>query len=614
MCGIGGIFQKPGSQLELNHHLKQMVQIQHHRGPDSNGIWLSEDQSIGLSHNRLSIIDLSDAANQPMHSVDQHYTIVFNGEIYNFQELKQQLITIGCIFHTHSDTEVLLEAYRQWGESMLGKLRGMFAFALYDHAERTMFCARDRVGKKPFCYAETDEGFFFASEIPALLRARGVDRVIDPDAIGAMLLYNLRHIPDPATAYRGIRRLRPGHAMLVKQGRVSRIWRYWQPVVREIETPTELRTILEEAVAIRTVADVPVGALLSGGLDSTAIVNLMQQRTSEPIRTYAFGANPDDEDLQRARLVSKKLGTRHKEFYFDGARQLDIQKQILGHYGEPIMLLPLIHAYELSEAIRDDGIKVVLNGNGADELFYGYTGHIRTARVTRLINALGWLKPMLSRLNHPALSILMAEPGRRKAELYRQKARHYWPSVLNDEVIGGLENLVSREMEYWGDVLPCGDFIDESNYLSLLIENTHSLTISSDLPAMMASVEMRAPFLDQEIIAAAMGIHFSHKVKGPKNGSGLKSILRRAVNDLVPHEVLNAPKRGFGMGIQERDVLLGPWRGKVDEVLNDFPDLGMFDSGKVRALWLEAKKREEGEWNLLAKLFAIGLWRSEAKE
>lgn len=612
MCGIGGYQLNSPSDFDAKSLLDVIQRMQHHRGPDGRGYWIDKRQITGLCHNRLAIVDLSDLGKQPMQTPDGRYTICFNGEIYNWRDLRSELEASGTAFRSHTDTEVLLYAYRKWGETVLQKLRGMFAFAIWDDIEQTMFCARDRTGKKPFVYGENRKGFFFASEIPALIAINEVakfDLQQDDSALAAMLLYNLRHIPEPATAYKGLKKLRPGHALIVKNGRIKREWRYWSPEIKRVTHADELREILEEAVSIRSIADVPVGALLSGGVDSTAIVNLMQKNTTSPVQTYAFGAERDDEDLQRARLVSKKLGTNHKEFYFDPNRQYEILKQIIGTYGEPIMLLPLIHAYELSEAIRGDGIKVVLNGNGADELFYGYTGHIRTARVTRLINALRWMKPALSRIHHPTLSVLMAEPGRRKATLYRQKAEQCWPSVCRDEIIDRLENMVSREMECWGDVLPCRDFIDESNYLSLLIENTHSLTISSDLPAMMASVEMRAPFLDQEVISAAMGIHFSRKVKGPKDGRGLKHILRKAVSDLVPKRVLNAPKRGFGMGIQERDVLLGPWRRNVDEVLNDFPETGVFDSGKIRTLWRDAKKKEAGDWSLLAKLFSIGLWR-----
>ena len=401
MCAIGGIYLKANQKIELSRYLEGMLRIQHHRGPDACGLWHDPTRSLGLCHNRLAIIDLSEAGVQPMHSVDQRYSIVFNGEIYNHRELRQQIKSNGSRFRSNSDTEVLLESYRLWGEAMLTRMRGMFSFALYDKEEGTLFCARDRIGKKPFVYAQTNQGFIFASEIPAVLQFSSIDRAYNQGAIAAMLLHNMRHIPDPHTVYCGVRRLRAGHAMLVKHGAIEKEWRYWHPEVKENVNVAELRDTLEESVAIRSVADVPVGALLSGGLDSTVVVNLMGQYANEPIKTYAFGANQDDEDLRRARIVAKNLGTNHKEFYFDASRQYEVMKSMQDVYGEPIMLLPLIHAFELSRAIYADGIKVVLNGNGADELFFGYTGHIRTAKVTWILNLLRWAQPILTRLNHP---------------------------------------------------------------------------------------------------------------------------------------------------------------------------------------------------------------------
>lgn len=611
MCGIGGYQLKQSATFNADAVLATIEEMQRHRGPDGRGRWISKDGITALCHTRLAIVDLTDKGAQPMSSVDGCLTITYNGEIYNWRELRNQLEKRGVKFYTNSDTEIILAGYQEWGYDVLQRIRGMYAFALWVKQDRTLFCARDRVGKKPFVYSQSSKGFFFASEIPPLKRMAhtvGIDISHDETGLANMLLHNLRHIPEPCTAYKGIRKLRPGHALIVKNGVVERVWRHWVPQPVKVNKPKELRSILEEAVAIRTIADVPVGALLSGGIDSTAIVHLMQQHNNQPVRTYAFGVDKNDEDLRRARLIATKLGTKHKEFYFDPGRQYEILKKILVTYGEPIMLLPLIHAYELSEAIRDEGIKVVLNGNGADELFYGYTGHLKTAQVTRLINMLGWLRYFLPRTEHPKLSVLLAPPGKRKAVFYRRKAQEYWPTIFQNDFLSILENVVSREMDEWGMLFPHEDFIDESNYLSLIIENTHSLTISSDLPAMMASVEMRAPFLDQYVISAAMGIHFSKKIKGPRDGSQLKNILRKAVSDLVPAEIMQASKRGFGMGVQERDVLRGPWEKYADNIFTNYPLPNLFDANKIRKMWIDAKQKGEAKWDLLAKLFAIGMW------
>lgn len=593
--------------------LSQMVKRLHHRGPDGQGTWWDGALGIGLCHTRLAILDLSDKGAQPMHSSDGLLSVVYNGEIYNWQELRGRLESRGVQFQTRTDTEVLLESYRAYGIDVLHHLRGMFAFALFDHRSRTLFCARDRVGKKPFVYAETRHGFAFASELPAALTMPGCDTTLNHPAIASMLLRNLRHIPDPYTAYRGLKRLRPGHAMVVRDGRIVQIWRYWTPSpASQGGTPGRLRELLEEAVRLRLIADVPVGALLSGGTDSSAVVNLMGKFSQEPVRTYALGLNRADEDLRRARVAAKQLGSIHKEFYFDPEHQLTVFRDMLAIYGEPIMLLPLIHTYELCQAVRDDGVKVVLSGNGADELFYGYTGHLRQALISA---CLAWLTSFISRarqlppLRTSSLGFLMAKPGVRKATLYLSAERETWDDVLVPEVKYALTNLAAEECEYWGKLLPEGPYIDEASFVALMVENTHSVTIASDLPAMMSSIEMRAPFLDQEMVALALATHYREKVPHFLNSRRLKQILKTAVADLVPHELLYASKRGFGYDIQEGMVLQGPWRKIADQLFAEPNDAdGLFTRDGIRALWAADTRGNRVPFDRIAKHFAIQMW------
>jgi asparagine synthase (glutamine-hydrolysing) len=613
MCAIGGINLKPGQTLDLYSHLEAMVRIQQHRGPDASGLWLSADQTLGLCHNRLSILDLTESSNQPMRSADQRYTIVFNGEIYNYLELQQQLIAHGSQFRTHSDTEVLLEAYRHWGEGVLAKLRGMFAFALYDHAEGSLFCARDRVGKKPFVYAQSQQGFIFASEIPAVRQVTGVDTTHDHDAIAAMLLHNLRHIPDPHTAYKGIKRLRPGHAMRIRQGIIEKTWRYWTPTPSiQTITPEQLRATLEESIALRMRADVPVGALLSGGVDSSAIVAMMQRHSTQPIHTYALGFDQDDEDLRRARQIAQQLGTRHKEYYFDPDEQWQIFNHLISIYGEPIMLLPLVHTYALCRAIQNDGIKIAMSGNGADELFYGYTGHIRTLKISRWLDRLAFMYPLLKPLAGGRFAVLSASPGRRKATLYKALANTAWGVLFSEDARQHLANRAAEEMEYWGDLCPSKQFIDESNFVGLMVENSHSVTIAGDLPAMAASIEVRSPFLDQEVISFALATPVKKKIPAPHNPAWLKAILRDAVSDLIPRELLIAPKRGFGMGIQEAVVLNGPWKCHAEEMFSSPKDVGgLIELSELNRVWSSYKKGGIRDASLIAKVLAIQTWARE---
>jgi asparagine synthase (glutamine-hydrolysing) len=609
MCAIGGIYRKPSHQLDSAQHLKAMLSIQRHRGPDAEGLWLAVDSSLGLCHNRLSILDLTESGNQPMHSYDNRYHIVFNGEIYNYKQLRIELRAKGMTFRTNGDTEVLIEAYRYWGVEMLQYLQGMFAFGIYDQESGTLFCARDRVGKKPFVYATTPSAFVFASEIPAVRQVPGVQTDYDHDAIAAMLLHNLRHIPDPHTAYQGIKRLRAGHAMVVKDGCIEQIWRYWTPTPSdEATTPQRLRQIIEEAVSIRMQADVPVGALLSGGVDSSAIVALMQRQSVDPIHTYVLGFDKDDEDIHRARQMANALGTIHKEFYFDPNQQWDIFKKLIGIYGEPIMLLPLVHTYTLCRAIRDDGIKVVLTGNGADELFYGYTGHIRTLKISRGLDFIAPVRPLLEPLKSTRLAWLAVKPGQRKAAYYRALAQSEWGHCLSKDALGTVCNRAAEELSYWGALCPSRQYIDESNFVSLLVENSHSVTIAGDLPAMAASVEIRSPFLDKEIVSFALATPPEKKIPNINNPAWLKAILRDSVSDLMPAALLSAPKRGFGAGIQEDTLLRGVWRNKANELFeNPNTANGLFSDEAIRATW---RKYLSGKVSAItvAKQLAIQQW------
>ena len=609
MCGIGGVSLISGTKLDIPMILSGMKRIQHHRGPDGQGQWWDDRRAVGLCHNRLAILDLSSAGAQPMHSEDGRFIIVFNGELYNYQELREQLKGKGATFRSECDTEVLLEAYRIWGEEMLPLVRGMFALTLYDSQEDIMFCARDRLGEKPFVYAETAQGFAFASEIPALCVMPGIDTNFDHPALAAMMLHNMRHIPDPYSAYKGVRRLKSGHALRVRSGRIERLWRYWNPQPAEEEVTSErLRWLLEDAVRLQLQSDVPVGALLSGGVDSSAIVALMQKYARDPVRTYALGLDANDEDLRRARVMATHLGTEHREFYFDPDEQWRIFNNLLSNYGEPIMLLPLVHAYALCNAIRSDGIKVVLSGNGADELFYGYTGHTRTLRVSRWLDRTALLQPLLAPFLPGSLGWVTAPKGRRKSAYYAGLAQMEWARYLMPGVRPHLANRAAEQMAYWGQISPSSAFIDESNFIGLMVENTHSVTIASDLSGMAASIEVRAPFLDQEIVSFAMATQAQRKIPDPKNPNWLKAILREAVADIVPADLLRASKRGFGMGIQEDMLLRGPWRIHAERVFREPHDAGgLFDPFAVQAIWKNFIAGGEPA-SRVAKLFAIQVW------
>lgn len=610
MCGIGGVYGGVDNRVLIESFLETIHESQKHRGPDAKEVWFSQDGRIGMCHQRLAIIGIDSTGNQPMKSTDERYVIVFNGEIYNYQELKHLLESEGVKFRTNTDTEVILEGYRRWGHEVTNYLRGMFAFAIFDNKTSELFCARDRLGKKPFIYALINDAFVFASEIPSIVGYPGIAKELDVDAISSMLLHNMRHIPDPCTAYKNIKRLRAGHAMTVVNGRVDNIWRYWTPSPYRGECSSKvLRKLLDESVKRRMRADVPVGALLSGGVDSSAIVALMQKYSTKPINTYALGFDENDEDLKRARIMANALGTNHKEFYFNPQEQWDMFNELMRIYGEPIMLLPLIHTYALCKAIRDDGVKVVLSGNGADELFYGYLGHVRTYKVSKFMDMTRAIRSFIPPALAGRYKWAVSPDGERKSAFYSTLEKRTWGRCIsNDRVI---VNEAVKEMKYWGRLCPSTHFIDESNFVGLMVENTHSVTTAGDLPAMAASVEIRSPFLDEEIVDFALGTPAEMKIPDTNRHNYLKAILRDAVEDLVPSELLYADKRGFGSGIQEDGVMKGAWSPKLDNVFTHINDMGgVFDAQKMKKCYEEFVMTSRTP-SFVAKLFGIQVWLNQ---
>jgi len=608
MCGIVALFRK-SPDADLSRLLQGMLACQSHRGPDATGSWIDPEKRVGLGHNRLAIVDLSPAGNQPMASADGQLQLTYNGEIYNWRELRRELEAKGRRFRSDSDTEVILHLYEEHGVELVHKLRGMFAFALWDGRAKRLFAARDRLGKKPLILGESAAGLVIASEIPTARMWPGLDLSVDPTALGLYLLRNLRNVPDPWTFWKGLRRLPPGHALIAEGGRVVQQWRYWRPRfdTRPV-SPEEVRAVFDEAVALRRIADVEVAALLSGGVDSSGICQAMVAQGSDGLRTYALGRDEDDEELARAGLMAERLGTRHKSFVFEPERFHDHHAQLIARFGEPIALLPLAHAYELCRQIRDDGVKVVMTGHGADELFYGYTGYIRQARLSEALTMVPPVLRPLARMaadllpNGPARDAVRVAghpPGARKAALYIDEAADAPFAPVSGDA-------VRHWLSTWMQVPPSA-YIDESAVIGLMHENLHSVQIAGDLPAMAASIECRCPFLDHELVELAWATPYRSKVA---NGR-LKAILKDALKGRVPEELLNAPKRGFGYHIQEAEVLSGPWKPRVDAAFAAFDDLGgLIDRKAVTALKQRFDaKPDPASAQLIAKLYAISLVR-----
>lgn len=620
MCGIGAIIGFHGLDDGGLALARGLVACLAHRGPDASAVLRAAD-GVTLAHARLSIIDLSAAGTQPLGNEDGTVWVVCNGEIYNHVSLRADLITRGHRFASRSDSEVLVHLWEEYGRGMLDRIEGMFAFVLVDARSGDVLVARDRLGKKPVVYAATDAGVAIASEIPALRGVPGIDWSIDPEALTLYLLRNLRHIPDPWTLYRGVRRLPPGHAMLIRHDRIVELWRYWHPVFEpRAMSPEDLLVRFDAAVRVRMLADVEVGALLSGGVDSSAIVDSMRRQGASEIRTYALGRDADDEELVRARRMAKRFGTRHTEVWFDADRHHEHLELMLRRHGEPIMLLPLGHAYELFARVRDDGLRVVMTGHGADEVFYGYDGHRRTALLSNLMRYVPAVTRSLaagaSRLCRQgtslreAMLVASAPDGHRKARLYNDERAALLPSMLRGDA---LQSAMRTDIDEWFQTwfspgnIP-HHYVDEAAILALFHENAHSVTIAGDLPAMAASVEVRCPFLDADLVERGLRVPYHLKVGGGMRPTQSKLLLKEALAARLPHDVLYAPKRGFGYHIQERDLLLGAWRERVEAVFNRPRTLdSLINMEHVRSLWSNLQHGRGTSAQLVAKLYALCL-------
>lgn len=409
MCGIAGFIDywahKDQDSFERGRLLKQMCDVIRHRGPDDDGFLLKQGVALGMR--RLSIIDLAGGA-QPISGEDGSVTIVFNGEIYNFHELREQLEAHGHSFKTNSDTEAIVHAYEEYGPACANHLRGMFAFAIWDDQTRELYIARDRVGKKPLYYTLTNGNtLVFGSELKSILEHPDVKREINLEALDAYL--TLGYVPDPLSIFRNVHKLPPGHYLSFSSGRLA-IKQYWDFNFEPAESRRaedyleELRALLDESVRLRLISDVPLGAFLSGGIDSSTVVALMARHMNQPVKTFSIGFHEDSyNELKYARLTAKKLGTDHHEFFVT-PQICDVIDELVWHFDEPFADPSAIPTFMVSKLARDH-VTVALSGDGGDELFAGYT-HYVVQQNRRAISALpkavrkGIMRPLSYRLPH----------------------------------------------------------------------------------------------------------------------------------------------------------------------------------------------------------------------
>ncbi len=619
MCGILGAYNSNLTSVSANK-FQLALQTLSQRGPDALGHWADNRQSVWLGHTRLAVLDLSACSNQPMLSNCGKLAIVFNGEIYNWREIRLSLERRGEQFYTNSDTEVLLRLYQLDGPKCLQQLRGMFAFGIYNTITGELFCARDPIGKKPFLYSTNEGMFIFASELPAILKLLNNPPCLNHAGLAQYLIPGLRQLPEPQTAYKDIWRLPPGYCLTVQQGKLIKLERYWRPwQEQKLSSATAFKKNIFESVSLRTRADVEVASLLSGGIDSSLVTALAQANSTKALKTFALGLNSKDPDLIFGQRFAEKLGCTHQSLIFSEKDSLDDYEHLLRVFGEPFALLPLVFTYQLSRQIRDHGIKVALTGNGADELLHGYDGQFQRIWLSRFLEAAsGSPANLLSRLValRPDYAWLLEAPGYRKAALYQQRAALSWPVILSAAALDSREmydqlHQTTRLYTEIATALPTSNLCDELNATALILDNQISLSTSADLAGMAAGVELRSPFMDQKLYEYIFALPLEERAPVFCCAeSTRKYLIKQNFSDLLPDWIRNRPKRGFGYEISEAELLLGPWRSRVDDSFSEASSLdGLIELKKLQQIWADFKQQPNAtDAQLIAKLFGLQLW------
>jgi asparagine synthase (glutamine-hydrolysing) len=620
MCGIAGMFGPEGAMSpdERRGLITQMCSVIEHRGPDDHGFYIDDGLAIGMR--RLSIIDLV-TGRQPISNEDGSIWIVFNGEIYNFQELRDDLIRRGHKFQTGTDTEAIVHLYEDEGERCVERLRGMFAFAIWDKRERKLFIARDRVGVKPLHYCLAGETLVFASEIKSLLQHPAVTREVNLEAISDFLTFG--YVPDPASAFQGIFKLEPGHTLTFKDGRLS-TRRYWdfqynqnggdESVHEESYYTERIRELIAESVRLRLISDVPLGAFLSGGIDSSTVVAMMARQMDRPVKTFSIGFTESSfDELHYARITARHFNTEHHEFIVT-PDVCKIVEEIIWHHDEPFADVSSIPTYIVSKMAREH-VTVILSGDGGDELFGGYDRYLvdRNREVFERI-------PRLLRRNlmlRASRALPRATYGKNFLRNIALDSDARYVDSISCFDQDAKRNLLSPNVRHWlagrdssdafRRLLAAPHSSERLDHLLYLDSKTYlpgDILTKVDRMSMAHSVEAREPLLDHKLIEFVQTIPASLKLRG----SVSKHILKSAVRGLIPDEIINRQKQGFGVPI--RRWFNNELRELLYDTLTDCrtQQRGYFNQKAVEEILDEHRRGRRDNSTHLWGLLTLELW------
>lgn len=575
MCGITGIYSFKSRNGIDQSLLKKMTEVLSYRGPDSEGYYT--DSNVGLGHRRLSIIDLSEKGKQPMSNENDDVWIVFNGEIYNFMDLREDLEKKGHKFRSNTDTEVMIHAYEEYGEKCLNKFNGMFAFAIYDAREvngkkqQKLFLARDRVGKKPLFYYRDEEKFVFASELKSIIEDKGIKREIDLEALSLYLSYG--YIPAPKSIFKNIQKLLPAHYLVFENGKIK-IKKYWDLAYRETGHPEEyyikeFLKIFSESVKRRLISDVPLGAFLSGGIDSSAVVAFMSKLGHEPLNTFTIGFEEkgyDERDY--ARIVADKFNTNHREMIVK-PYNLNILPKLVWYYNEPYSDSSALPSYFVANMTRKY-VTVALNGDGGDESFAGYPkyaldnlfsyyAHLPSFMRKTLNRSIGLLpeQKTYSGFYHKIKKFneLSKMSREKRFAMYTLVNDEETKSSMISEKIKGLNINAEKDLINKVRSSPPKNFLNKMLYTDIKTYLPYDLLVKMDIATMANSLEARSPFLDYNLMEFAASMPPNLKLRGLAK----KYLLKKALKNVLPRGILHRRKMGFAVPLDAwfRDDLEG---------------------------------------------------------
>lgn len=625
MCGICGVYAYD-QRLEINPSiLKQMCDTIIHRGPDDDGYY--HNGSVSLGSRRLSIIDLQ-YGRQPMTNEDQSIWLVYNGEIYNYPDLRARLIAKGHTIRTQSDTEVIIHAYEEYGEACASEFNGMFAFALWDENKQQLLIARDRLGIKPLFYTNQGGRFIFGSELKALLAAPGIELELNPAAVDQFL--TLEYIPAPHTIYKNIYKLLPAHYMTVKNGHI-RMASYWEipqePICQPEEVCVEIvRDLLQEAVRMQMISDVPVGAFLSGGIDSSAVVALMAQASNEQIRTFAIGFEDNSyNEIDYARRIAAKFHTSHHEEIIQ-PDMIQLIDQLIAQFDEPFADSSIFPTYLVSK-MASQQVKVVLSGDGGDEVFGGYDTYLahrlehyyyrfipRTLRMQTFPAIMDRIPPRPSKKGWINKAKRMVEGGSYAPTLRHARWMVFMTDTFRDHLyrpdFGHAINGSSTVQAFYEQVFEQAhklDFIAQSQFADIKTYMVDDILVKVDRMSMATSLEVRVPLLDHRLIEFALNLPDPMRIRFRRT----KVIFRKAMQHILPPEIIEKHKQGFSVPIKH--WLRGPLKPMMTDLLSPetIRSRGIFNPHTVSQWVSEHLNGAVNHSHRLWALMILELWRQK---